>query len=86
MSRYYCPFCSSQYQIHKTRSNGVFICSQCGDPLIKQTLISSRQIIGLIAASAFLTPLLLMTFFVFESFMKEKTLNISEPPLPLTVK
>ena len=72
MSRYFCPFCSSNYQIHKTRSDGVLICGQCGDPLMKKPLINSRQIFGLIAASAFLAPLLIMIVFVIKDFTKEE--------------
>ena len=73
MSRYYCPFCSTRYQFQRTRNDGLFICGQCGDPLMKKTLINSRQIIGLVAVSAFLAPLLIMTVFVVKDFT-EKTL------------
>ncbi len=72
MSRYYCPFCSSRYQIHKISRDGVLICGQCGDPLIKKPLINSRKIIGLIAASAFLIPLLIMIIFVIQDVSEEK--------------
>ena len=72
MSRYYCPFCSSRYQFHKNSSDGVLICGLCGDPLVKKTLLSSRRIIGLVAASAFLAPLLIMIIFVINDFTKEK--------------
>ena len=71
MSRYYCPFCSP-YQIHTTNSDGVLICGQCGDPLMKKTLISSRKIFGLFALTAFLTPLLIMIVFVFQDFTKQE--------------
>tara|TARA_Y100001968_G_scaffold65456_1_gene56254 strand:+ start:108 stop:317 length:210 start_codon:yes stop_codon:yes gene_type:complete len=64
MSRYYCPFCSSRYQFHKTRSDGVLICGLCGDPLKKNHLINSKRIIGAVAASAFIAPLLIMIIFV----------------------
>ena len=72
MSRYYCPFCSSSYQIHTTNSDGVLICGQCGDPLMKNPLINSRKIIGLVASLAFLSPLLLMIIFVIKDFTQEK--------------
>ena len=72
MSRYYCPFCSSRYQFHKTNSDGVLICGKCGDPLIKKPLINSRQIFGLIAASAFMAPLLIMIVFVIKDLSSEK--------------
>ena len=85
MSRYYCPFCSSRYQFHKTRSDGVLICGQCGDPLIKKPLLNSMRIIGLIAASAFLAPLLVMIIFVIKDFNKDKLPNNSEFLVLLTV-
>ena len=75
MNSYYCPFCSSRYQVHKTRSDGVLICGQCGDPLIKKTLLNSRRIIGLLASLAFLAPLLFMFIYVVEDFNKEKRPN-----------
>ena len=72
MSRYYCPFCSSRYQFHKTRSDGVLICGQCGDPLIKKTLLNYRRVVGTIASLAILAPLLMMIIFVVEDFTNEK--------------
>ena len=85
MSRYYCPFCSSRYQFHKTRSDGVLICGQCGDPLLKKTLLNSRRIIGLVAASAFLAPLLIMIIFVLNDFTKESLPKNSESLVLLTM-
>ncbi len=84
MSRYYCPFCSSHYQFHKTRRDGVLICGLCGDPLIKKSLLISRRIIGAVAASAFLAPLLIMIIFVVKDFTKEKFPNNSESFVLLT--
>ena len=78
MIRYYCPFCSSRYQFDKIRSDGVLICGLCGDPLQKKPLLNSRRIIGLVATSAFLSPLLIMIIFVFNDFNKEKLPNKSE--------
>ena len=75
MNSYYCPFCSSRFQVHKTRSDGVLICGQCGDPLIKKSLLNSRRIIGLLASLAFLAPLLFMFIYVVEDFNKEKRPN-----------
>ena len=72
MSRYHCPFCSSRYQFHKTRSDGVLICGQCGDPLIKKTLLNYRRVVGTIASLAILAPLLMMIIFVVEDFTNEK--------------
>ena len=84
MSRFYCPFCSSRYQLQKTRSDGIFICGQCGDPLMRKPLINSRQIFGLIAVSAFLAPLLIMTAFVVQDFTKENLPNNSKSSFLLT--
>ncbi len=78
MSRYYCPFCSFRYQFHKTRSDGVLVCGLCGDPLIKKPLLNSKRIIGVFAASAFLTPLVIMIIFIVKDFAKEKLPNNSE--------
>tara|TARA_Y100001968_G_scaffold226082_1_gene208870 strand:+ start:3012 stop:3287 length:276 start_codon:yes stop_codon:yes gene_type:complete len=72
MSIYHCPFCSSRYQFHKCRNDGVLICGLCGDPLVKKPLISSRRIIGLVVASAFLSPLLIMVIFIVKNFTEEK--------------
>ena len=77
MSRYYCPFCSSRYHFQKTRSDGLFICGHCGDPLIKKPLINARKFIGLFSVSAFLAPLLIVTFFVVQDFTKETPPNNS---------
>ena len=78
MSRYYCPFCSPRYQFSKTRSDGVLVCGLCGDPLIKKPLLNSRRIIGVLAASAFLSPLLIMIVLVINDFTNEKLPNNSE--------
>ena len=78
MSRYYCPFCSSRYQFHKTTSDGVLICGICGDPLIKKTLLNPKRIIGLVALSAFLAPIIIMTIFIIIDFTHEELPNNSE--------
>ena len=85
MSRYYCPFCSSRYQFHKTRSDGVLICGLCGDPLIKKPLLNSTRIIGVVAATAFLAPLLIMIIVVIKEFTKESLPNNSESLVLLTI-
>ena len=85
MIRYYCPFCSSSYQFHKTRSDGVLICGLCGDTLIKKTLINSRRIVGILAASAFLAPLLVMIIFVIKDFSEDKLPINSESLVLLTI-
>ena len=73
MAKYHCPYCSSRYQIHKQRSDGVMICGQCGDPLVRIPAIKITQIFAIVAASAFIAPLLITVF----SFIQD--LNIPEP-------
>jgi len=62
------------------------ICGLCGDPLIKKPLINSIQIVGLVAVSAFLTPLLIMVVFVINDFSNEKLPKNSLSSLHLTIK
>ena len=85
MSRYYCPFCSSCYQFHETRGDGVLICGLCGDPLMKKPLLNSKRIIGILAASAFLAPLLIMIILVIKDFTKGKQPINSESLVLLTI-
>tara|TARA_Y100001968_G_scaffold282618_1_gene280712 strand:+ start:3196 stop:3456 length:261 start_codon:yes stop_codon:yes gene_type:complete len=85
MSGYYCPFCSSRYQFHKTRSDGVLICGLCGDPLIKKTLLNPRRIIGLVVASSFLVPIVIMIIFVINDFTKDKLPNNNESFVLFTI-
>ena len=85
MYRYYCPFCSSHNQFHNTRSDGVLICDLCGEPLIKKTLLNLRRMIGLIAASTFLTPLLIMIIILINDFTKEQLPINSEALVQLTI-
>ena len=86
MSRYFCPFCSSRYQFHKTRNDGVLICGLCGDPLMKKPLINARKFFGLAAATAFLAPLLIMIVFVIKDLKEEKLNNNSEKLVLLVFK
>ena len=85
MSRYYCPFCPSRYQFHKTRNDDVLICGLCGDPLIKKPLVNSRRIIGVVAVSAFLAPLLIMIIFVINDFTEETLPKNSQSFVLLTI-
>tara|TARA_B100000965_G_scaffold350979_1_gene325231 strand:- start:1296 stop:1490 length:195 start_codon:yes stop_codon:yes gene_type:complete len=59
-------------------SDGVLICGLCGDPLVKKPLINSRRIIAVVAASAFIAPLLIMIIFVINDFTKDKYPNNSQ--------
>ncbi|WP_269605768.1 hypothetical protein [Prochlorococcus marinus] len=85
MNRYHCPFCSSRYQFHKISSDGVLFCGLCGDPLVKKPLLNSRRIIGAVASSAFIAPLLIMIIFVIKDFSKEKHPNNSNSLALLTI-
>ncbi len=78
MSSYYCPFCSSRYKFQKTRTDGVLICGLCGDPLMKKSILNTKQIFGLLLASAFIAPLLAMFVFVIKDFTNEKKPSISQ--------
>jgi len=62
------------------------ICGLCGDPLIKKKLINLRRILGVVAASAFLSPLLIMIFFVIKDATKEKLPKNSESFVLLTIE
>ena len=86
MSRYFCPFCSSRNQFHQTRSDGVLICGQCGDLLMKKQLVNVRRIFGILAASAFLAPLLIMLILVVKEFTKDKFQGNSQSFVLLTLR
>ena len=62
MSNYFCPYCSKSYQFHKRKSDGVMICGLCGEPLFRRGLVRWNQIFALIAAFAFLSPLVMSIF------------------------
>ena len=78
MSRYYCPFCSSLNQFHKSRCDGVLICGQCGDPLMKKPLVDYKRVFGMITTLVFLTPLLIMIILLINNFTNEKPQNNNE--------
>ena len=61
------------------------ICGLCGDPLVKKPLLNSRRIIGVVAAFAFLAPLLIMIIFVIKDFSREKLPNNSDSLVLLTI-
>ena len=77
MSRYYCPFCSYTYQYYKTKRDALLICGHCGEDLIKVPLIKTTQFIGLIGASVFLFPLILMIIFVVKDINNQRIKNSS---------
>ncbi len=80
MTRYHCPYCSYRYQIHKQRADGMMICGSCGDPLVKVPLIRPIQVFALIAALAFLTPLIVMLLALLQE-QKTPESNGGLPPI-----
>ncbi len=72
MSSYYCPYCNPRYQFKQEKFDGVLICSQCGEPLVKIPLIKPIRVLALITASAFLIPLLLMLASLFNEPNQKK--------------
>ena len=64
MPKFYCPYCSPKYPVHKQRADGIMVCGQCGDPLVKVKLIKPTQIFAFIAAAAFITPLIVRGIYV----------------------
>ncbi len=85
MAKYHCPYCSPRYQIHKERSDGVMVCGHCGDPLVKIPAIKPTQIFALIAASAFIAPLI-MTTFVYIRELKRPQLQRSLQAMTVALK
>ena len=71
MNRYHCPYCSPSYQFYKQRSDGIMVCGQCGDPLVKVPLIKVSQILALITASAFVAPFLIAVVLFLNDLYKE---------------
>tara|TARA_B100000700_G_C15028074_1_gene849192 strand:- start:1350 stop:1634 length:285 start_codon:yes stop_codon:yes gene_type:complete len=71
LNKYYCPYCSSHYQFQKIRADGVLVCGQCGDPMIKKKLINVRKLFALVAALAFLSPLVIMVVSVINESINE---------------
>ncbi len=60
MNLYRCPYCSPKHQIHIQDNNGILICGNCGDPLIKENPFKVNRVISLVLAIAFITPLLII--------------------------
>ena len=85
MNRFYCPFCSSRYQFQKTRDDGILICGQCGDPLVKKPYLNSRGILGIVVSTAFFSPLLMLIVFAINDFTKEKPPKNSESLVLLNI-
>ena len=71
MSKFYCPYCPEKYQIHKQRKDGVMICGQCGDLLLKSKTISPKRATALLVVIALSTPLILIITSFIQSELNE---------------
>ena len=56
------------------------VCAQCADPLVKRQVIKPTQILALIAAAAFIAPLITMIFVLIE---RETKPTRQQPLLPI---
>tara|TARA_Y100001968_G_scaffold253050_1_gene238613 strand:- start:2269 stop:2544 length:276 start_codon:yes stop_codon:yes gene_type:complete len=79
MSQYHCPYCSPRYQFHQQRPDGVMICGQCGDPLVRKSYIKPTQIFALIAATAFIAPFIFMVFSSLQDLNRPRPSRSNEP-------
>ena len=79
MTKYHCPYCSAHYQIHIKRADGVMVCGQCGDQLIKIPFITLTQIFALLAAGAFITPLIVMILAFVQDQVKHRSKQALAP-------
>ena len=61
------------------------ICGLCGDPLVEKPLLISRRIFGFVAASVFLTPLIISIIFVLKNSTKEIQPRTSEALVMSTI-
>ncbi len=59
------------------------ICGQCGDQLVKKTLVKPVQVFALIAATAFIAPLIFMVFGSFKQTLNKPRFQITNKPLPM---
>ena len=78
MIRYYCPYCSPRYQICEKRSDGVFVCGHCGDPMLKIPFLKTTQIFALISILAFVLPAMLVFFSSLKDIERENQQNNSK--------
>ena len=79
METYYCPYCSINYKLSKDVNSKSTLCSSCGDPLIKRKHIRATQIVAILIAISFITPLVLIVFSYLDeginNFEKEQLMN-----------
>ncbi len=75
MAKYHCPYCSPRYQIHEKRIDGVMVCGQCGDPLVRNYWLRPTQLVALCVAAAFISPLIMMLFAFFHEYKQPELKN-----------
>ncbi len=81
MDNYYCPYCSSRYQIHLKRPDGVMVCGQCGDPLRRSSVIKPLQITALLTVVGMIAPLIALlcwTYHQERGSQEKKTIALIE--------
>ena len=78
INQYYCPYCQSRYQFHKQRSDGVMICGQCGDPLVKKNAINTTQTFAILTAIAFISPFILIVVASLENLNRQRPQRFNE--------
>ncbi len=65
MTRYYCPYCLPREEVHIKDDHANIICSSCGESLVEIKIITPKQIVASVLASAFLMPFVLMAYVYF---------------------
>ncbi len=66
MAKYYCPYCKCKDISIKLYSNSIKTCPQCGDSLTKFSRFKPTQLTAIITAIAFMAPLFILIFSIFE--------------------
>ena len=57
MSKYFCPYCNSKYQIKSMSNSGKLLCGLCGEEMIKKSFINIKQIVSLLIVATLILPL-----------------------------
>ncbi len=78
MNRYHCPFCIPNQQSFKLRSDGVMICANCGDPVIKDYFFKPRRLVSIITILAFIAPWLIIILVFLKSSNKPQQKNLPD--------
>ena len=60
MGNYYCPYCRRSFQVNNKRTQVSVNCEFCGEKLQRVSFFKPVKLIGLLAAIAFISPLILM--------------------------